>query len=577
MTKATIELCMGCMEPMGGQSICPHCGYNSAGGYDQNYIKPGAVLGSRYVVGRPVHHNGEGARYLGFDNHIQKKVWIQEYFPLTIAERGEETGNILALPGFGAQYKALMSDFVDVCNEVKRLSITESVVPIDDVVFENNTVYAIYRHLDLVPLESWLEKRGGKLPYDHAMDLFVPLLNTVSNIHAHGAIHRGISPYTVYVDRLEQLYLWDFTLSAARTANSELTAELFSGYSAPEQYSSSGWQGSWTDVYAVAALFYRTVSGVVPPKSTLIGPGRLVVPLEDLVMGLPKNVSTAVAGAMKPLTEERTQAVATLSSQLTQSGGLTRTAVYDTNKVQQANRNTPPPKKGSGRAQPEEESSGGTGKYVAIGLFLTVAVLVGAIVVFMSVFYPNLMGLPDSAGEEASEGDEPGDNPDEDSKSVPLFVGMRADEIVNDEQYKGRFDFVLQQEFNEDYDEGVVYDQSPVRGEEMLEKGTVFLFVSKGPEVVELPDLTGLTLEEATEVLFRLNADLKFDVFDRYDSTVEAGCVISTVPAAGEEIDPKRQTIYLFVVPEQSTVQSTPSSRPEQSEESSKPFFWYPD
>ena len=46
-----------------------------------------------------------------------------------------------------------------------------------------------------------------------------------------------------------ELRINSFSISALRTVNTELNSELFHGYSAPEQYSLSSWQGTWTDVY----------------------------------------------------------------------------------------------------------------------------------------------------------------------------------------------------------------------------------------------------------------------------------------------------------------------------------------
>ena len=546
---------MGCMGALSGQRTCPHCGYGIEDGYDPNYIKPGSILQARYVVGRIVHRNGEGAQYIGFDSAARTPVWIQEYFPHTIALRGPN-GEIAPRQGLGAQFKALMSDFVDISNEIKRLSITEPVIPVENVLYENNTVYAVYSDLAVMPLETYLKENGGSLSLEKTKAMFLPLLGALNNIHSHGQIHRGVSPYTVYADADGRLYLWDFALSAVRTANSELEAELFSGYSAPEQYSSSAWQGSWTDVYAVAALLYRTLSGVVPPKSTLIGQGRPLTPLEDMVPDIPGNISDAVADAMRLDTDNRTQAIATLTSQLIQSGG-TSTAIYDTNRMQKA----------SGR---EKKRRGGSAKYVALALLLTVVVLGSLIFIFMTTYYKDIVPPGQSQGD-SPEGDDPAqvDQP-YDSASVPRFIGQNAANLAGDESYKERYEFSLKQEYNEIYPEGVVFDQSPPEGTRMPDKGVVILHVSKGPEIVEMPDLMEEKLEDALAKLTELSTELQPQIFERYQEGAEAGTVVRTVPEAGTEMDPKRQQVYLFVAKEmpvsESSSSSSSSSRPSSSQ-----------
>lgn len=600
MSKAVTGLCMGCMIPLAGQQVCPHCGYDSMAGFDPDYIKPGTLLAARYIVGRLAHKNGEGAQYIGYDSVDRNPVWIQEYFPRTIARRDGASGVVLPQQNFEAQYKALMSDFVDICNEVKRLSITEPVIPIENVLYENNTIYAVYSDLHVTPLEAWLAREGGSISAERAMQMFLPLLNSLSNVHAHGQIHRGISPYTIYVDAHDRLYLWNFALSGTRTANSELEAELFSGYSAPEQYSANGWQGTWTDVYAVAALLYRVLSGIVPPKSTLVGAVRPLVPLQDLVAGLPLHISDAVSAAMHTNAEQRTQVIATFTSQLVKSGG-TSTAVYDTSRVLRAvkkNTRKPAPRQGDRRARVRKERAprekrpggGGSARYVVLALGLTVLVLIGCGIVFMTAYYPDLMGTDSSSSPQASQSSVSGGDADTepaessqtaDDKTVPLFVGRKVGDFLDDEAYKERFEFSVTEEYDDTYEAGVVFEQSPKEGTLMPEKGVVILHVSKGPKVFKMPDLTGKTLEQATDILYNLDPDLKFEVFERYDSTALPGSILRTVPEKDTEVNPKQESVYLFVVPERPVSSSSSESSGSGSESdddlssSSRPFFFY--
>lgn len=552
------------MEPLDGADICTRCGYAAGTPHDENYIKPGTILRDRYLIGRLAHKNGEGARYVGCDLQGKRRVWVQEYFPPTLARRDAATGVVLPLGECGAQYKALMSDFVDVCNEVKRLSITEPVIPVEDVLYENNTVCAVYKAMEVLPLELWLKQRGGKLPLEQMQEMFMPLLSMLSNIHGHGQIHRGISPYTVYADRDAGLYLWDFSLGATRTSGSELEAELFNGYSAPEQYSPNGWQGSWTDVYATAALIYRVLSGVTPPKSTIIGEGRPMAPLVDLVMDIPPYISDAIAEATLSSATQRTQTIATLTSRLMQKSELS-TAVYDTNKMQKERKNEIRRVRRSGL-------NTGAAKYAIITLLATVVVLALVIFGVMKAYFPELLGSgSDSDGEESmltsenagngDEEDEPQSGAAAEDNTVPRFVGRRAADVVADARYTGRFEFTVKEEFSDDYAAGEIYDQSPVEGTVVDGKQTIVLLVSKGPEVIELPDLIGLDIEDAIKILDSL--EVPYEVFERRSPDAEPNTVLSMIPNPKEELDPKRQTLYIFIAPGQ--------SEPESSQESSRP------
>ena len=294
-------------------------------------------------------------------------------------------------------------------------------------------------------------------------------------------------------------------------------------------------------------------------------------------MGLPKNVSDAIADAMRPQSDRRTQAITALTSQLMQSG-MTHTAVYDTNRMpRKSARQTPPPAQ-----QPKNGARrGGTGKYVLITTILTVLVLLGVIVVVMvndpGIFFPN---PPAGSASESAPESELSSQPEED-KTVPRFVGERADDVTRDSRYEERFEFSIKPAYNDIYDEGVIFDQSPVEGTLMPEKGVVILHVSKGPEKVEMPDLLGLSLEEAVMILDSLNLDLPYEVFERVDRYAEPGSVLRTTPEAGAEMDPRRQRVYLFVAPESSQVESSEPPHSSSSTSSSRgsseslPFsFW---
>ena len=72
----------------------------------------------------------------------------------------------------------------------------------------------------------------------------MPLYNALSHLHKRGITHQGLSPQNIFLDQNLNPYLSGFSLSEIRTAQGELDSELFSGYSAPEQYHLESWQGS---------------------------------------------------------------------------------------------------------------------------------------------------------------------------------------------------------------------------------------------------------------------------------------------------------------------------------------------
>ncbi|WRS27332.1 PASTA domain-containing protein [Oscillospiraceae bacterium MB08-C2-2] len=565
MNKSDTSLCMGCMNPLREDGSCGFCEYQGDHAFhNPDYLPPGTSLQDRYLLGRVDRYNGEGATYIGYDRLRKSRVWIREYFPTTLAGRRADTGFLEPLPGMGAQCKALMSDFQDLCNEVRRLSISDAVIPILDAFCANNTVYAIYEDLGVQSLEDYLIDHGGKLSLEETQKLMMPLLNTVDNIHAQGSLHRGLSPYTIYIDEAGRLYLWDFALAATRTAKSELSAELFNGYSAPEQYSANGWQGSWTDVYALGALLYRVLTGFVPPKSIMRSPDRPLATLAELT-DVPQAISDAVQKAMELSTNQRTQVVGSVAGQLLQRESDS-TMVYD---------NLAREKKELARirAQERAEKHRLTLRnilYVALALVVTVLFLFGAVWYYVTHYGADaIRGNHSSSSAESSLWEEESGAAVPDN-AVPLFVGKKLVDIQSNQAYQERFDFVIKEEFNDIYEAGIVVSQSPTEGTAMVNRGNVTLVVSKGKEELEVPALVGKTRSEAMVILTELG--IQFEFLEKAEPSISPDTVITTLPEEGTKIDLKRDKVILMITP---AADSSSKSTPAQEASSSRPpsFF----
>lgn len=221
MAVNELNLCMGCMSPLFEGETCSVCGYHADASPDLNYLQPGSGLGGRYLVGKMVADDPEGVWYVGYDRREEVRVWLREYAPGCITRRDHENFSVQPLASSEAQYKALMSDFEDLCRSIMALPAGEKVLPVTDLLYENNTIYAVYRYIKTISLESFLARSGGKIPWRHAKKLLMPLFHTVVNFHKAGLIHRGLSPRTVHLDQSGALWVTCFSIAAARTNKSE--------------------------------------------------------------------------------------------------------------------------------------------------------------------------------------------------------------------------------------------------------------------------------------------------------------------------------------------------------------------
>lgn len=135
-------------------------------------------------------------------------------------------------------------------------------------------VFVAMEHIEGMTLETLLEREGGALVPGRAVWLAQKALSALEVVHAQGVIHRDIKPSNLLVRwdaRGEQLYVIDFGISKIVSLQTLMTqpgtrmgAILGTpGYMPPEQLDARAVDVR-ADVYGVAAVLYRAISGRRP-------------------------------------------------------------------------------------------------------------------------------------------------------------------------------------------------------------------------------------------------------------------------------------------------------------------------
>lgn len=310
------KLCMGCMESNPDGGVCPYCGYAPGTPSLPAYLAPGTVLNERYLVGKLMRYNGEGADYIAFDTVTSSKVTIREYMPDTLCGRNKDSSVIAVKQNCVAQYKAFMSEFVELNKMLAKMRTLSHINPAIDMFGDNNTGYVVFRYVEGINLTKYLRENAGALSWDEVKRIFPPIFTTLSLVHNAGLVHRGISPDNIIINDKNELKLIGFCIADARTANTELASEVYSGYAAPEQYSSSNWQGTWTDIYGICALLYRILTGTLPTDAMERVTNDTLVEPRALNPNIPPNVSKVIMNGMALSGEVRIQTVTELVTKL---------------------------------------------------------------------------------------------------------------------------------------------------------------------------------------------------------------------------------------------------------------------
>ena len=182
---------------------------------------------------------------------------------------------------------------------------------------ENGTAYFVMDLEEGRDLSIYLKEQGGRIGWQEACDILIPVMKSLEYVHAEGIIHRDISPDNIFVRNDMIIKLLDFGAARSSLGNKSRSVDAIvkQGFSPREQYSRRGKQGAFTDVYSLAATFYYAVSGVVPPdsieRSTTDDPDDPdpLIPLHKLAGDVPAELEEAILKGMSLKPEKRFQSM----------------------------------------------------------------------------------------------------------------------------------------------------------------------------------------------------------------------------------------------------------------------------
>ncbi len=265
------NLCMGCMNTSDQTAHCPTCGYKESDDNDPTINLPvRTMLVDKYLIGRVMGQGGFGITYIAYDTILRLRLAIKEFFPQGLVTRLSDRLNITSYKGDATdQFSFGMGRFLNEARTLAQFSEHPNIVTVRDFFQANGTAYMVMNYLEGLTLEEYLNRSGGRLSFKKTLDIMMPVMDALREVHRTEIMHRDISPDNIFIDKNGRVILIDFGAAREemRAKSKSLSVILKAGYAPEEQYRSKGRQGPWTDVYAVAATMYRAITGKVPPES----------------------------------------------------------------------------------------------------------------------------------------------------------------------------------------------------------------------------------------------------------------------------------------------------------------------
>ncbi len=588
------KLCLRCMRKIGNNTVCPYCRNESGKPQNDPYLPLKTVVGGRYLIGKIISSNAEGNTYNAFDLEVKKPVSIRELYPKSLLSRGE--GNYcLVNVGKASEFIDAKDAFLKLWKKLSELRGFTALTPATHIFEDLGTVYAVSEFLGEGKSlrEYLLAKEQGYISWDEARVLFMPVISALGELHSAGIVHGGISPTNLIIDANGKVRITGYCITDIRSEKGNLESELFDGYAAVEQYGLSGSMGTYTDVYAFAAVLYRTLIGSTPiSAASRLTNDKLMIP-GKFAEQLPAYVINALVNALQILPQDRTMNVDQLRDELSASPAAAGVAseayssMYD-----EKEENVYKPEIPSAapltdvddgyREIPEERGR----KKGAIIAFVVSAVVCLAVLIAILIGLKGCSG--DGKDEETSttEISEQTEQTEEQTEvgfvsvNVPNFVGKFYDDIKDDGEYKNVLEFKTEY-VDSEKERGKIIWQSINPGVEVnsMKPKKITLKVSDG---LEVPDVEGLSLDEAIETL----KDAGFKYVDTEMSSVatsesESNKVNRVVYVDEESSDWKEipsdgrlsatDKIILYYYGEyETTTQATTTEAPTETEESTE-------
>ncbi len=301
--------CLNCMKEFGipeGQEqnhfACPFCGYREGTPPKEiTYLYPGTILQNRYIIGTTLGAGGFGITYKAWDTTLEMVVAIKEYYPAGMVQRVPGDPNLIVYGGrHQEEFYSNLERFLEEARKMAIFEKSKNIVHVENHFEANNTAYIVMEFLDGISVKEFMKQEGGKLDMETALEIAFAVSEALQEIHDASILHRDISPDNVFLCEGNKVKVLDFGAARLSDTEKEVTRSIIlkPGFAPPEQYQTKSKQGPWTDIYALSAMLYYCITGVMPDESTNRKIEDTVVAPKELDPSIPDYISDTIMRGM---------------------------------------------------------------------------------------------------------------------------------------------------------------------------------------------------------------------------------------------------------------------------------------
>ena len=422
-----------------------------------------------------------------------------------------------------------------------------NVVSMYDVGFDQGFHYIIMEYVSGCTLKEYIQHHGAQVTVQEAVKITVAIAEGLEHAHMMGIVHCDIKPHNILITDSGRVKVTDFGI--ARAINSATTMMYTNSvmgsahYISPEQASGKSINVS-TDIYSLGVVLYELLTGEVPfrgetPVSVALQHVKdpVVAPRIKNAM-IPPQLEQVVLIALEKEPGKRFGSISEMIQALRMSLGYRGGTSARPMQHDFATQVLPPLE----TEVLEEEEEPQEGILAKLGSLPQKYVISGAVFAFLLAFLWAFLSF--------------GNFWSNSTVDVPNVVGKQlsvATRLLEERHLRVSSSEVT----NSDVPAGQVISQSPEAGESVKEQRMVHLVVSKGAGDITIPDLQGMSFDQAREKLKALGLSIGRISYAN-DTSKDDGVVISQGLQAGGKAS-KGATVDITINQTKSTMVEIPN------------------
>ena len=393
---------------------------------------------------------------------------------------------------------------------------------------EHKIHYIVMEYIKGKTLKEVITEKG-KLSLDETIDYSIQIAEALEHAHKNHIVHRDIKPHNIMITEDGRAKVTDFGIARAATSSTVTNTSNVIGsvhYFSPEQ-ARGGYTDEKSDIYSLGVVMYEMITGKVPyqgdsPISVALKHiQEEIIPPREMDGTVPIALQNIIMKCVKKAQSDRYSDANELLHDLRRIKFSREEGILEDTRIIESptqiipiveNEDVDTIKKHKKKNKKKNKEDGGL-KVVLLAILLAFIVVSSMALGFFKLkdFFitpevpvPDLIGMEEELAKKEIE---------------DLGLNFKVGKRVHDSEFK----------------EGEIIDQKTEAGQKVKKGYTIEVTVSKGSNLVKVPNLINRNISEIDEILRDTNLSEVVDY--QYNDTVEANIIIDQSPEPYSEVE----------------------------------------